>query len=114
MFGQAAVEQDLKFFQDGVATYQISYKPPGAVAITFENAYRWPNLRQLTVGDGAGSPVQLTTITIWRMGETTRPVVGGKITASSIDYNIVEISQIYDEDEADHYCVYECSCTRTP
>lgn len=112
-YGHQTVLQDLyKHFRTGKvieATLHPSDDANDDVDYTY--AYQWPQDTHSGVG-GSGHPDSVGTVTLWRTGEGTRPLVDMTLTINSVEWKIVSVSSRLNADEANNFAVYELSVVR--
>ena len=79
--------------------------------VTWANIYISPESEDTGMGAG-GYPTIATSITLYRVGETTKPRADDKVTVGSDTYLIGRVTSRLNADESRHYAVYDCDVVR--
>lgn len=75
--------------------------------VEYTYAYEWPINRTTGIG-GVGYDNGSATITLWRTGETTAPLVDMRITvAGRSQQQVVSVTSRLNADEASNFAVYD-------
>jgi len=79
--------------------------------VSYTYAYEWPADQRTGIG-GVGYDATSSTVTLWRVGETTGPRVDMRITLHGVQSQITAVLARLNADEASNFAVYDLTTVR--
>lgn len=113
-FGRNTVLADLRLHkhQAGLVTSgTLTTFGTGSTSVSYANVCVWP-VHEISGMGMEQAAHQQTTITAWRIGETTAPRADDIWTVNSNVYAVIDVTARHNHDEASNYAIYDCTCTR--
>lgn len=115
-FGRATVLADLRLhkMQAGlVTTGTLSVRTSGDTfsTVAYTNVCLWPVRKTSAIGAG-GMPPTNTTVTAWRVGESSAPTIDCKWSIGGVTYLIVGVTSRHNHDESSGYAIYDCDVVK--
>lgn len=80
--------------------------------VTWQYLYVAPEAETTGFGAGGHPDIKVQYITLWRVGETSKPRPDDKIVVGSDTYLINAVDSRLNADESRNFAVYDCMCVR--